>query len=176
MNSFDGLYSYEIVLLLAGVLLFSALLVILVATFLRNRPQESKISNTSLIALFVLSVVMMGYPGIQKFSYENGKINLEKTIHQVESKPNDPAVKQELQATVDKLDGRTSDPKRLLTIARAYRILGKDDKATLLVNSSLKEMPNNLEAQQFKSQLLNRSMMPQRSIASEGPVSVVGTK
>jgi len=72
LKTIDGLYFHELVLLVLGILLFIAILVLLIIFAIQKRPLKELV-----IFLFV-SVIMIGYPSIQKIVYDNGVITVEK--------------------------------------------------------------------------------------------------
>ena len=68
MELFHGLYNYEIVLMVAGILFF--IFLVLLLAYLVVKGKEYK----QMLAFFVFPVIMIGFPGVKKISYDNGKI------------------------------------------------------------------------------------------------------
>ena len=147
---FEGLYSYEKVLAVLGIILFVITAGGLVYFMIK------KWSLTPLYPLFVLSLVMVGFPAIQKFSYENGKITFEKNLNSVAANPNDQSARAGLQASLKQIEPRAAtDPKAGLMVARAFQRLNEPQRALTHVESVLRANPHLTEAVALRSTLSN---------------------
>jgi hypothetical protein len=144
----EGLYSYEIVLMALGTILFVVLAVVLGIYVFQNR------AITTLFPFFLLPVVMIGFPAFQKITYDNGKLELEKNLQKVTADAGDRAVRTQLEDSLKQVASRpTSDPKTLVTVARAYKVLGQPDQAKQHVTNALRLNPHLNEAVRLSEEL-----------------------
>src|SRR5260370_33218080 len=119
MTLFDGLYLYEIVLLVCGVMLF----LVLLAAFLRKvfTNQDYK----GLLAFFVLPIAMIGYPSISSFEVKSGAADSEIQTTALQNKPQDQQAGQTLQSQVLRCESaRLKCPTLRVTLARRPCALG----------------------------------------------------
>ncbi len=161
---FEGLYPYEKLLAVLGTALFVVLAVVLLVYVFQRR------GVSTLLPFFLLPVVMIGFPGIQKVSYENGKLELEKALAGFERSSNDSASRAQLRASVEKIAPRTAtDPKASLTAARAFAKLGEPDRALRSVRPSLEAQPTRREALDLQRELLHRNPSLEMPTPDRGP-------
>ena len=133
---FEGLYPYEKVLMVLGIILFAILAAMLVAYVFQKR------GLTSLFPFFLMPVVMIGFPAFQKISYEKGKLVLEKYTQEVTESGGDEKARAQLRASIKRIAPRvTSDPDANLMVARAYKALGQRERALERVDAVLKANP-----------------------------------
>ena len=112
MNFFDGLYSYEIVLLVPGVVLFFVFLGGFLTLMIKGE------SFSKLLPFFTIPVVMIGYPGIQSVSFQDG----------VDRNPHNEAAKATLQQTVAQASAlKIASPTLIANLARAQAAVGKSE-------------------------------------------------
>jgi tetratricopeptide (TPR) repeat protein len=136
MSLFDGLYPYEVVFLILGALFFLLLAVLLVLLVVRGK------SYTGTLAFFAIPIVMIGYPSIQKISFQDGAVTIEKTTEQLQAAPTDAAVRSNLEKQVANLASRpTADPAALTNIAKAQFALGHRAEAETNVQKALQTSP-----------------------------------
>ncbi len=148
MSFFDGLHSYEILMLVAGCLLFLASLVLMVVSGSTGKPIGK------LIPFFVVSIVMIGFPSYENIEISKNGVKLKKATEALLQNPTDPALRQETSNVVGKLADRPiQDPAVATTIARAQLALGDNDSAENRVNKILQAAPQNLEAVQLKARI-----------------------
>ncbi len=127
MNLFEGLIFYEIVLLCLGVLFFFVLLFVLIYFVIKNRPIKA------VIPLFLVSVIMISFPGIQKIKFDNGVIEIEKLTQEVEQNPGDSEAKKELANKLSKIENRpVLNPLTIKKLEKAFTAIGDTRKATIL--------------------------------------------
>jgi cytochrome c-type biogenesis protein CcmH/NrfG len=132
----DGMYLYEFVLLILGVLLFVVLLIVLIFFAAQKRPL--KVLST----FFVFPIVMIGFPSYQKITFDKDVITIEKTAHELSTNPTNVAARQELQKTLASVEARSeSNPQILLKIGQAQAALGDTIKALTVVDSALRLNP-----------------------------------
>ena len=118
MKFFNGLYSYEIVMLVLGVLLFLVALVKLM-----------KKASAGLVVFFLLAIAMIGYPSIQSIQYEKGVITVDKKVHDLEANPGNEALRASLQQDMGKIEGRANNDAAKVTLAKAQFALGEEAAA-----------------------------------------------
>ncbi len=153
---FEGLYLYEIVLLVLGIVLFGLLVVVLVVYVSQKR------GLTALLPFFMMPVLMIGFPAFQKIRFADGQLELEKRTRKVAENPGDEKARAELKASLERVASRpTSDPKANLTAARAYKALGQPERALAKVDSALRLNPRLSEAARLKAEL-ERETQPGR--------------
>lgn len=141
MQILDGLNFYEFVLLLLGVILFAVILIVLIIYVIQKRPLKG------LLAFFILPVVMIGYPGYQKISFDNGVITIEKAQKKLESNPNDVKSRQALENALSNVENKNiSNPKTLVDIGKGYAVLGDSANALRFVEKALKNNPAQYDA------------------------------
>ena len=119
MDMFDGLYGYEVVLLVLGAVFFVALAIVLLYQIVQGKPYAG------LLAFFAVPIAMMGFSGIQKIQFQNGAISIERYTQQLQADPTNAALRNNLQQQVAALASRpTSNPAALTNIAKAQFALG----------------------------------------------------
>jgi ribosomal protein S15P/S13E len=146
VNLFEGLYSYEIVLLLLGVVLFLTLLVALLRNVFKDKPY------VALIPAFFIPIVMIGYPSIESFKYQDGLFEIQKATNAVQNEPSNPQAQaqlRELQAKVNKIAPRAmADPRAKEILTSAHLVLARgavenrNPKATAEGKTSSEGEPN----------------------------------
>jgi hypothetical protein len=145
---FDGLHSYEIVLMVLGIVMFVLLAAVLVLYVYQRR------TPTTLLLFFMFPVVMIGFPAFQKISFANDVVSVEKAAEKLAENPADAKARTQLVETVKQVEQRpTSDPRVNLTLARAYKSLGQRDRALDRVNSALPANPHLPEATRLREEL-----------------------
>jgi hypothetical protein len=141
MEIFGGLFLYEIVLLVLGNILFFVLLGLLIFAVIKKRDIKL------LVGLFLMPVVMIGFPSIQKIRYDNGVLEIEKEAQHVKSSPQSAEIKKDLASKVENLQSRAeSNPAGLVAIADAHLALGDTLQARRSVDAALKIRPDHPRA------------------------------
>jgi Tfp pilus assembly protein PilF len=148
MHLFEGLLFYEIVLLGLGVLLFLVVLGLLIYSIINKR-------DIKIFALFfVISIVMIAYPSIQKIKFNEGVVEIEKGTKALEQNPADTTAQKELERTLADIEQRQiSNPITLVKIAEAQAAIGDSAKALKNVDQALKEKPDLPQAQRLRSNI-----------------------
>ena len=134
----EGLFLYELVLLTLGILLFIALLVRVVI----------KDFNLTYGAGFLISLIFIGYPSIQSFSFSKDIVNVEKYAKQLAENPEDQGAEENLRQSLDKVEKRAGSADNLATISDAHLELGEEEKAEKFVEEALKKDPENTKAKE----------------------------
>jgi hypothetical protein len=148
MNLFAGLYFYEIVLLVLGIVLFLTMLVALIVSLLKGN------SIAPLVMFFVISIVMIAFPSIAKVRFDEHGVEIDKATNEVVQNPSNPQAKAKLQNLLaTSTDRANSSPQRLLEIARAQAALGKKESALQNVDQALKIDPRLNAAKDLKGRL-----------------------
>jgi hypothetical protein len=134
MKFFDGLYPYEIVLLVLGVLLFLVLILAFVVLLTRKQPYGK------LLIFFAIPIIMIGFPGVKSFEVSAGVVKIEKDTRALEENPTDKNLRVSLEKTVANLSARPiADPHASTTIARAQLAPGNGTAAEARLEKALKE-------------------------------------
>jgi hypothetical protein len=145
---FDGLYFFEWVLLVLGVILF----VVLVIGFFYQLTHKRGVGV--LLGFFMVPIAMIGYPGLQSIQIEEGKVSLEKKTEAVLADPANPADRKELQQQVDKLSNRPfSDPATLTVLSKADFVLGNDQVAKNNLDKALLKNPGLTAAKELRTKM-----------------------
>jgi hypothetical protein len=97
LNVKEGIYDYQLILLALGVLLFVVLLFLLIFSVVKKRPLKG------LFLFFILPIIMIGFPAIQKISFQNLSDELDKAV-KVAEKNRTPENKKLLAAKLDEMD------------------------------------------------------------------------
>ncbi len=119
MSFLQGLYPYEVVLLVLGVVFFFVLLASFVSLLRRGQPYAG------LLPFFVLTIAMIGYPGVKTSNTKDGVITMERTTDQLQRDPTNAALGQTLHSQLTQILNRpTATPQALVAIAGAQFALG----------------------------------------------------
>jgi hypothetical protein len=141
----DGVNFYEFVLLILGVVLFIVLLFILITNIWQRR------SPKSLIPFFIFPIIMIGFPGIKKISYENGVLTLETAQEKLAEDPNNSQTKEEIKEALSDLKNKNiSNPQTLLRISKGYASIGDTINALTFIEKALVNDPKLTEAKKLK--------------------------
>ncbi|MBN1570771.1 MAG: tetratricopeptide repeat protein [Acidobacteria bacterium] len=148
MRLFDGLYPYEIIMLLLGVLLFLVLLCVFVALVIRKQPY------VKLFIFFALPIVMIGFPGIKSIEISESMVKIERDIENLKRDPMNIDSRVSLNENLAKVSARPiSDPDLSATIARAQIAIGNETAAEARVARILREAPRQPVALELKRQI-----------------------
>lgn len=148
MAIFDGLYLYEVMLLIGGAILF----LVLVVAFLRQIFTNRKYA--ALLPFFLMPVAMMGFPAITKIQIDKGTVAIEKTTHDLQNNPQDKEARASLEVQIAKITERpVKDPQVLTTLARAQFALGHDSQAESSVSRALAAAPSLPAANELKTKI-----------------------
>lgn len=148
MNLFDGLYLYEVVMLFLGVFLFVVLVLALVYQLMHKR------NLLGLLAFFVLSIAMVGYPSIKSIQVQKDGVSIQKAVHDLQSDPAKPELRAQLQQEMAHIAGRPiANPKTLTSIASAQFALGDEKAAAQTVHKALQKDPKATGAHELESKI-----------------------
>lgn len=137
-NLFDGLFLYEVILMLLGSVLFGVVIFLMV---------KNKELNKNHLMGIGLAIVMIAFPSIKSFSISDGIINIERDLEELKDNPNDKTIEKSLEQDLGSIGDRPiNSPERLTTLSEANLELGKKEKAASLANEALIQEPENLQA------------------------------
>lgn len=157
MSAFEGLRLYEIVMLVLGIVLFITTIVLMVYLITRKR------SIKPLMYLFLLSIVMMGFPAISKIQFQGAVVDLKNRVEGEGSTTPDSTVREPLDSAKRVmlqneihaiLERPVSDPEVLVTVARGQALLGDTSAAFKFVDSALVTNPRFRSATTFRQMLM----------------------
>lgn len=128
MSIFEGLYGYEAIMLVLGILLFLVLIFVLLRSVVKDQPWGK------LVPFFLVPIFMIGFPAFKKLSYDNGKVELEKVTHELSENPTDSAIRRQAEAMLRVVERRgQEDPEGLVVLAGAHWVLGNYASSQQLV-------------------------------------------
>ncbi len=158
MSLFAGLYFYEIVLLVLGVILFVPLTVVLTINALKGKDIKG------LLPFMGVVVLMIGFSSFQKIKYDNGVIEVEKFAHAAAAGDSTAVVKMDAKIAMLAPRGK-SDPNTLLRFAKAKAIVGDSLSALTYADSALRAEPRLPGAREFKQTVLTPRVDLERTTA-----------
>jgi tetratricopeptide (TPR) repeat protein len=127
----NGLLLYELVLIIAGSILFLALVFILVYNMIKNR------SIKGLLLFFIFPIVMIGFPSFQSIAFENGKFELKKLSEEVKNNPSNETKREELEKVIKGIS-----EERIVNDLEASRYVAEAQLALGNINESEKAIKN----------------------------------
>lgn len=137
-NLFDGLFLYEIILMLLGSVLFGVVIFLVVKNKELNKNHLMGIS---------LAIVMIAFPSIKSFSISDGIINIERDLEELKEDPNNKALEKSLEQDLGTIGDRPiNNAESLTTLSKANLELGKKEKASSLAKEALVKQPKNMQA------------------------------
>ncbi len=148
MAFFDGMYFYEIIALVGGVLLFLVLLAALLRKVFTNQP------FAALLPFFMVSVIMIGFPSWSSVKMSDGVIEIDKQTHDLQANPDDAALRSSLQSNVNNLSARPfKSAQTVATLAAAQFALGQEEQAKQNLDKALATDPTVKTAQELKAKV-----------------------
>jgi hypothetical protein len=148
MTFFDGMYSYEIVALIAGVLLFLVLLAALLKKVFTGG------SYVGLLPFFLLAIGMIGFPAVTSIKVSAGVVEMQKKTHELQERPQDVALRSSLQADVGNISARSfKNPQTVTALAQAQFALGQEQQAQDNLNKALETAPGLEPAHDLKAKI-----------------------
>jgi hypothetical protein len=148
---FEGLYLYEIILLVLGVVFFLVLLYVLI-TYVKARR-----SIKTLALFFLFPIVMIGYPSIKSVEFGNGIGKTETKSEELEKDPQNMEKQSELKKEIKNLGDRPlSTPQALISLSRAHLLTKDTATAKVYADSAVKLSPNSLIIRNFRDNIIRR--------------------
>lgn len=152
MKIAEPLLPYEIVMLVAGAILFIVLVVLLVVRVVQNR------SFALLLPFFFLPIAMIGFPAVKVVKVGDSTLELKDEVRRLASKPAGAismAERAELRLKVDELRPRVGDnPEALILVAQAETLLGNVDAGRRTVDEVLRLDPGSPVARDLQTRVV----------------------
>jgi tetratricopeptide (TPR) repeat protein len=144
-----SLLLYELVLLVAGSILFLALVFALVFSLVKNKPLKN------IFWFFLFPIIMIGFPSIQSFGFENGKFELKKLTTEVANNPASEVKRKELEEAIQTINPERldNDPEGSKYVAEAQLALGNIDESEKAIQNALSLEKNDSEAVKIKNDI-----------------------
>ncbi len=140
---------YQLVMLIGGVVLFLVAVGLLLFFVVKKR------STKPALVLLLFAIVMIGFPAIKSFKGLGFEMEIavnlvQKKTTELEKNPDDPTIKEELRADLDKLEANvttnTASAEVAETIARGHEALGNSERAIKWASTALAKAPNSQTA------------------------------
>ena len=157
MSRLEGLLFYEIVLLACGVLLFGVLIWVLMHRVKKGEPVKTVLGG------FTIPIVMIGFPGIKKFEYEDGKFTIEKATDPKRTEPLTAEEKQKLEQAVEHVESRAAASpaatpgETLVVLSEGRQALGQYQQAIDLAEQVLSTKGGNAKTRRDAADVLVRA-------------------
>ncbi|MBN8923569.1 MAG: hypothetical protein BGP10_06170 [Rhodanobacter sp. 68-29] len=136
MSIFDGLYGYEKLMLVCGFVLFLFALAAITVMIVQRRDFKA------VIVLFVVAIVLMGFPGIQSIKFSNNLVEIDRLRAQP-TEQIDPQQQQQYAQTLAQVEQRaTNNPLLQAKVADGYRAIGDLNKGYQLAQAVLQKQPS----------------------------------
>ncbi len=144
----NGLYFWEIFMLIGGGLLCLVSIGLLVASFIKRRNMKA------ILPYLAASIVMIGFSSFKKIQYENGVIAVEMNQKAAANNPQDPEIRKDLTRELAAISDRpTTDPKVLLSIAQGQAAVGDTTRAEHFLNAAASRGRFTTEMQAFGNRI-----------------------
>ena len=144
----DGLYPFEVVLLVLGVVLFIAILIAFLRNVFRDKPYGG------LLVFFLIPIAMIGYSSIQSIQIGEGTVTIATKTAELVKSPDDQQLRVSLQTDVAKLSSRPiSNAQTAATLAEAQFALGNDTEAQRNLQKAIKANPKLPAATQLQKKI-----------------------
>jgi tetratricopeptide (TPR) repeat protein len=151
MSLFNGLYSYEIVLLVLGALLFVVALILLIYQVTHAKP------FAGMVLFFAVAIAMIGYPSIQEIQFSGTVVTITKYTEALQTNPTDSKTRDLLQQSVSKIADRAAtgqvNIQGLTTLATAQYALDDEPAATATLQKALQVNPAEPSALALKNKI-----------------------
>jgi len=137
-NLLDGLFLYEVILMILGSVLFSVIIFLIVT--------QKEVNKNHLMGI-TMSIIMIAFPSIKSFSVSDGIINIERKLEELKDEPENMDTQKELEEEVSNIGDRPiTNANNLSTLSEANLELGKKELAKNLANEALVKAPKNIKA------------------------------
>lgn len=142
----DGLFLHDIVLIVLGSLMFLILLAGLMVKIMRGEE-----AGKMYLLGFLIPVLMIAYPSIQRMSFSRDLIELDKAAEYVAAHPEDTQARMKLDEQLEEVESRpirSSDTRA--TAAKANYVQGNVQEAEEQAEKALEQDPENETARDIK--------------------------
>ena len=132
MKLLEGVSLSELILMGLGLVLGIVLLSVFVYTAIKKEP------NLNLIYAFLIPVIMIGYPSIQKVQFDKGVVTIDKYAAEVEKNPLDTTAHKQLNQAIEAIPaGVAKESSSAMTaIAKGQAALGQYETARVTANKA----------------------------------------
>jgi tetratricopeptide (TPR) repeat protein len=158
----NGSELYTHIMLVGGIVLF---LVALVCLFMRY-------SATLVVTLFILAIIMIGFPRVKSFKVGGAEIDLGELIEQQEKNPGDPAIKMRLEKALvryNSIKPASVSPQLAEQVARGNEILNKNTLALNWAEVAAEKDPGSTQARELVRRLQLKNVTPASAGKSVSP-------
>jgi tetratricopeptide (TPR) repeat protein len=144
-----SLFLYELVLLIAGFILFLALVFALIFSLVKNKPLKN------IFWFFLFPIIMIGFPSIESLGFENGKFEIKKLTNQVAMDPLDETKRKELEEAIQTInkDRINKDSEGSKYIAEAHLALGNIAESEKAIQNAITLEKNDPEAIKINNEI-----------------------
>lgn len=140
----SGLYLYEIILLLLGIILFIILSIGLMYFIIKKQKIKQ------LFLFFILPIIMIAYPSIVEITVSKDRITLRKKQEELLNNPEDKEIAEEVRALTKKIEDRSFTAEQSAEISKSWLLLDDPTRATLFADRALEKDEDNQAAQGLK--------------------------
>jgi hypothetical protein len=148
MATIDGLYPYEVAMLIAGSLLFIVALVLTLVVGIQGKPVKG------FVVLFFIAIVMIGFPAYSSIEISGDGVKLQKAVHDLQEDPTNVDARETVEATVPELEVRPiKNLNLLITIANALFASGDKGGAETTLGKVFKSDVQNQGALELKKKI-----------------------
>lgn len=148
----------SIAMLVCGIVLFVFVLGLLVYLVINKR------SAVWLLPLFVVAIIMIGFPAIQSFKIGGAEVDLKSSLDFANQHPGDTTVTNQLAQSVDQMESlittNGSTAAVAEQIARGNEILGRTDQAIQWAGAALNKSPGSTTAQELLARVQIQKLIP----------------
>lgn len=145
----ETLLFYELVLLIAGAILFLALLFVLLFSIVKNKPIKN------VFWFFIFPIIMIGFPSFQSFTFENDLIKISAILKDLQNDPKNEQKREELEKTITSINPARIEKnvKASKFIAKAQLELGNIPESETAIQNALKLEKNDPEAKAINNDI-----------------------
>lgn len=137
----DGLMLHDIVLIILGALMFLILLGGLGVKIVKSE----EVSKLYLLG-FLIPILMIGFPSIQRLSFSRDLIELEKLAKEVSENPENTLARAQLDEKIESVGPRAKSVESKQKVAESYLAGDQPEKARETAKEVLEQDPDNLTA------------------------------
>lgn len=125
MALFDGLYGYEIIMVLMGIVLFLVLVLLMVVQMLKGKAVKG------LLFFFGFPIIMIGYPGLQTIKINDMVLEIKRLA---EEAPYDADKKAQLETKLDAIENAKREfnaPDTQMALIKGFAAADRNELANL---------------------------------------------
>ncbi len=150
MNLFEGLFFYEILLMVSGAILFLIFLVLMVYFFIKDK------NILYFFPLLLIVILMISFSGFQKIKFNKLVDEIREITQSIDQDKPDIANLNLLKEKLNKIEKRpVSTPLDLQVLAEGNLAIGDTSKALIYINRVLQENPDYQDMIKLKERISN---------------------